>query len=105
MLGDVSSDLSSFSHLPTILQNIPVRPCFALMVAFSEPLAMVGAIFNNIHSQSSSLSQLLGSKDFVAVVSSYIFTMQMVIDKPSAKALKHLYLTFPTLFTFLCFQA
>jgi len=27
-----------------MVQDIPVRPCFALMVAFSEPLAMVCAI-------------------------------------------------------------
>uniref|UniRef100_A0ACD5X9F2 Uncharacterized protein n=3 Tax=Avena sativa TaxID=4498 RepID=A0ACD5X9F2_AVESA len=34
-------DLSVFPHLATMFQDIPVRPCFALMLAFSEPLAMV----------------------------------------------------------------
>ncbi|XP_051177929.1 uncharacterized protein [Lolium perenne] len=34
-------DLSAFPHLSTMFQDIPVRPCFALMLAFSEPLAMV----------------------------------------------------------------
>ncbi|PWZ56967.1 Renalase [Zea mays] len=48
-------DLSSFPRLPTALQDIPVRPCFALMVAFSEPLATVpvhGFSFNNSNSLS-----------------------------------------------------
>ncbi|PNT74028.1 uncharacterized protein LOC100828433 isoform X3 [Brachypodium distachyon] len=34
-------DLSVFPNLSTMFQDIPVRPCFALMLAFSEPLAMV----------------------------------------------------------------
>jgi hypothetical protein len=38
---------------------------------------MVCAIFNYIHSQSSPFSQLLGTKDSVVVVSSYLFTMHM----------------------------
>ncbi|CAL4936309.1 unnamed protein product [Urochloa decumbens] len=43
-------DLSLFPRLSVMVQDIPVRPCFALMVAFSEPLAMVpvnGFSFNN----------------------------------------------------------
>ena len=37
----VLSDLAVFPRLSTMFQDIPVRPCFALMLAFSEPLAMV----------------------------------------------------------------
>ncbi|KAK3145882.1 hypothetical protein QOZ80_3BG0258700 [Eleusine coracana subsp. coracana] len=43
-------DLSSFPQLSIMAQDIPVRPRFALMVAFSEPLAKVpvhGFSFNN----------------------------------------------------------
>ncbi|TVT98412.1 hypothetical protein EJB05_56273, partial [Eragrostis curvula] len=43
-------DLSSFPQLSAMVPEIPVRPCFALMVAFSEPLASVpvhGFSFNN----------------------------------------------------------
>jgi predicted NAD/FAD-dependent oxidoreductase len=40
------SDLSLFPHLSTMFQDVPVRPCFALMLAFSEPLAMVQEITN-----------------------------------------------------------
>ncbi|KAJ1293324.1 hypothetical protein BS78_01G059300 [Paspalum vaginatum] len=48
-------DLSSFPWLSTIIQDIPVRPCFALMLAFSEPLAMIpvhGFSFNTSDSLS-----------------------------------------------------
>ncbi|XP_039826522.1 renalase-like isoform X3 [Panicum virgatum] len=48
-------DLSLFPRLSVMVQDIPVRPCFALMVAFSEPLAMVpvhGFSFNNSDSLS-----------------------------------------------------
>ncbi|XP_062214406.1 uncharacterized protein LOC133915307 isoform X1 [Phragmites australis] len=48
-------DLSSFPQLSTMVQDIPVRPCFALMLAFSEPLATVpvhGFSFNNSDSLS-----------------------------------------------------
>ncbi|KAL6637993.1 hypothetical protein ACP70R_025565 [Stipagrostis hirtigluma subsp. patula] len=48
-------DLSSVPQLSTMFQDIPIRPCFALMVAFSEPLTTVpvhGFSFNNSDSLS-----------------------------------------------------
>lgn len=37
------SDLSLLPQLSMMIQDIPVRPCFALMLAFSEPLTKVYA--------------------------------------------------------------